>query len=217
MIEPGNIYLGDCLKLMREMPDKSVDAVITDPPYGIGMGGRGTIGTSKNACVTDYGIQAWDSERLPDEYMIEIKRVSKNQVVFGGNYYGSILGDTSCYIVWDKDNTGDFADCELAWTSFKTAVRKIKWRWNGMLQEDMKHKEKRFHPTQKPVPVMSWIIWNYTAPDALILDPFLGSGTTAVACIKTGRRFIGIEIDPGYYEIARKRIEAEQSQLRLAL
>jgi site-specific DNA-methyltransferase (adenine-specific) len=210
---------------MKELPDKSIDMVLTDPPYGIGESNernatRGKGGfTSKAKCaVTDFGHYEWDKDKVSDEHMMEIKRVSKNQIIFGGNYYGSILGDTSCYVVWDKDNGDcDFADCELAWTSFKTAVRKIKWRWNGMLQEDMKHKEIRFHPTQKPVPVMSWIIANYSQPNALILDPFLGSGTTAVAAIKTGRRFIGIEISQAYVDIANKRINAELAQLKLPL
>ena len=221
VLEQNNIYLGDCFSLMRDMPDKSVDAVITDPPYGIGASEYTRAGTQYGASLApcaDYGMSGWDKEKLSPEYFQEIKRVSKNQVVFGGNYYGSILGDTSCYLVWDKDN-GDngYADCELAWTSFKTAVRKIKWRWQGMLQEDMKHKEVRVHPTQKPVPVMAWIIANYTDPDALILDPFLGSGTTAVACIRTGRRFIGMEIDPGYFAIAQRRIRDEQAQYKLDL
>jgi len=140
----------------------------------------------------------------------EIFRISKNQIIFGGNYYGSVLGDTNCYIVWDKDNgDNDFADCELAWTSFKSAVRKFKWRWNGMLQEDMKYKEARFHPTQKPVELMKWILGKYSEPTDLILDPFLGSGTTAVAAKQLHRRYIGIEISPKYCEIAKQRLGQE--------
>ena len=115
---------------------------------------------------------------------------SKNQIIFGGNYYADYLPPSSCWIVWDKLNgDSDFADCELAWTSFKTAVRKIQYRWNGMLQGDMKHKEKRVHPCQKPLPVMEWIIEKYTNKDAIILDCFAGSCTTAVACHRLGRKF----------------------------
>jgi len=211
------IVQGDCLEGMEHLADKSVDLVLTDPPYGINIASNGKVGGEKCCPVTNYGIQTWDRVKLPPEYFKEIFRISKNQVIFGGNYYGSVLGDTSCYLVWDKDNTGNFADCELAWTSFKTAVRKIKWRWNGMLQEDMKHKEIRYHPTQKPVPVFSWILANYSNEDDLILDPFLGSGTTAIAAIRTGRHYLGFELDPQYYEMAVKRIGYELQQTTLQL
>ena len=218
MLEPNNIYLGDCLELLKQMPDKSVDLVLTDPPYGIGESNEKNASRGNLSLPTNYGHYEWDRNKLPDEYFQEIKRISINQAIFGGNYYGLILGDTSCYLVWDKDNgDNDFADCELAWTSFKTAVRKIKWRWNGMLQEDMKHKEIRYHPTQKPVPVFSWILWNYSSENDLILDPFLGSGTTAIAAIRTNRRYIGMEIDPTYFEIAKKRIDLEKQQMKLEL
>lgn len=117
-------------------------------------------------------------------------------------------------IVWDKVNgKNDFADCELAWTSFDSAVRKFEFKWHGMLQEDMKHKEKRYHPTQKPVKLFMQIIEKYSQPTDLILDPFLGSGTTAIACQKTGRHWIGIEREAAYCEIARKRIAALPARL----
>jgi site-specific DNA-methyltransferase (adenine-specific) len=136
-------------------------------------------------------------------------RVSKNQIIFGGNYFIEYLKNSPCWIVWDKDNSGNFADCELAWASFKTAVRKFKWRWNGMLQEDMKHKESRYHPTQKPVELMKWILNKYSKPTDLILDPFLGSGTTAIAAKQIHRRYIGIEISQKYCDIARQRLGQE--------
>jgi DNA modification methylase len=219
MIELNHIYQGDCLPLMREMPDKSVDLVLTDPPYGInifhkdgkvGNGGRvgmraGTAGGSNKVPATKF--HTFDDSSLPSrECFDEIFRISKNQIIFGGNYFG--LPPTSCYIVWDKDNGGnDFADCELAWTSFKSAVRKFTWRWNGLLQEDMAHKEKREHPTQKPLPLMMWCLEKYSKPGMTILDPFMGSGTTCVACKKLGRNYIGIEKEPVYVEIAKKRLE----------
>ena len=212
----GKIIWGDCLEWMKRLPDKSVDLVLTDPPYGIGESNEKNLSRGKKALPKNYGDYLWDIEKISKEYIDEIKRISKNQIIFGGNYYGEWLGDTSCYIVWDKDNgDNDFADCELAWTSFKSAVRKITYRWNGMLQGNMKNKEIRQHPTQKPLPVMKWILQNYSKPNDLILDCFLGSGTTAVACVELGRRFIGIERELKYCSIARKRVDAVARQGKL--
>jgi site-specific DNA-methyltransferase (adenine-specific) len=211
----GILVCGDCLELMKELPDGCVDAVVTDPPYGICESNEKNATRGCLAATTDFGTYEWDKQKVSDNYIVELTRISKNQVVFGGNYYGRILGDTSCYIVWDKDNGfSDFADCELAWTSFKKATRKIRYRWQGFLQERMGAKrEIRVHPTQKPVGVMAWIIENYTRPSDIILDPFIGSGTTAVAAIRTGRQFIGFEIDPHYCEIANRRIADEQAKI----
>jgi site-specific DNA-methyltransferase (adenine-specific) len=208
------IICGDCLEVMKEIPDKSVNLVLTDPPYGIKESNEKNKTRGKYCSPKDYGHYDWDKQKVKKEYFEEIRRVSKNQVIFGGNYYASILGDSSCWLVWDKDNgKNDFSDCELAWTSFKTAVRKFKWRWNGMLQEDMKNKEKRVHPTQKPLPLFKWILEKYSQPNDIILDPFLGSGTTALACLELNRHFIGIELSPEYCEIARNRISKIQPQL----
>ncbi len=219
----NKIICGDCLEVMKDIPDKSVDLVLTDPPYGINIASNGKVGGNKpfgnsqgkviNA--VDYKPQAWDKFTPSKEYFQEMMRVSKNQIIFGGNYFIEHLHNSSCWIVWDKDNSGNFADCELAWTSFKTAVRKIKYRWNGMLQENMKEKEYRFHPTQKPIGLFEWILDNYSERGMTILDPFLGSGTTAIAALNTGRFFIGIEKEPKYVEIARQRVKAAQAQQSL--
>ena len=138
----------------------------------------------------------------------EIRRVSRNQIIFGGNYFIEHLTNSSCWIVWDKDNGESFfADCELAWTSFDTAVRKFKWKWNGMLQEEMgANKEFRHHPTQKPIELFKWILENYSEEGQTILDPFLGSGTTLIAAKQLNRNAIGIEISPEYCEIAKQRL-----------
>lgn len=190
------------------------DVIITDPPYGISAAKNGTVGGEKCAKVKDYGKQEWDIEKLPRIYLELMKYVSRHQIIFGGNYYGEYLGNTKSYIVWDKDNTGNFADCELAWTSFDRAVRKIKHRWNGMLQQNMAEKEERFHPTQKPLPVMREIIEDYTNASDLICDPFMGSGTTLVAAKTLGRKAVGFEINKKYCEIAARRLEAVQIRLQ---
>ena len=211
MMELNKIYCGDCLDFMREMPDKSVDLVLTDPPYGIGENHKKNNSRAnptykwRDAHPTDYGEYNWDESAPSKEYFNEIFRVSKDQIIFGGNYFN--LPPTSCWIIWDKKSLCDYADAELAWTSFKSAVRIFRWMWCGFRQEDIEHKEKRDHPTQKPLPLMMWCLEKYSKEGMTVLDPFMGSGTTCVACVKTGRNYIGIDKEPTYVEIARKRLE----------
>jgi site-specific DNA-methyltransferase (adenine-specific) len=199
---------------MREIPDKSIDLVITDPPYGIKVGGSkpfGKVGGKNAVEATEY--QLFDDSKPPsDEIFKEIFRISKNQIIFGGNYFIDKLTPSSCWIVWDKDNTGNFADAELAWTSFDTAVRIFKWRWNGMLQEDPTHKEERVHPTQKPIKLFEWIIKNYAKEGDTICDPFFGSGASLVAAVRMGHQFIGFEKELSYFEKAQVRIKKAQEQ-----
>lgn len=214
MTESVTLIHGDCLQEMKKMADKSIDLIVTDPPYGIGEAAGKNKSRSKLAIAKDYGDSAWDDAIPSAEYFAEMMRVSKNQIIFGGNYFLEHLYNSPCWIVWDKDNgENDFADCELAWTSFKTAVRRIKYRWAGMLQEDMKNKDRRVHPTQKPLHVMRWIIEKYSEPSDVICDPFLGSGTTALAALQLGRQCIGIEKDEGYYKVASERIAGAQLDL----
>lgn len=215
-MEPVRLINSDCLGELRKMSDKSIDLILTDPPYGIGEAAGKNASRNQLARATDYGNLDWDDAPPSAEYFSEMIRVSKNQIIFGGNYFAHLLPPSSCWIVWDKDNSGDFADCELAWTSFPSAVRKVKYRWNGMLQEDMKNKEKRFHPTQKPLHVIRWIIEKYSEPGMTICDPFLGSGTTAVACLETGRRCVGIERETDYCTIAQARLDGAQLSLLVA-
>ena len=196
----------DCLEVMPLLG--KVDAVVTDPPYGIDAAKKGHIGTSKNAPVKQYGAKEWDAKAATAEHMALIRGVSDFQIIFGGNYFEG-LGPTSCWLVWDKQNTGDFADCELAWTNLQKAVRRIYWRWNGMIR---KGDDVREHPTQKPLGVMEWCIQHLPDSAQTILDPFMGSGTTLVACAKLGRRGIGIEIDPDYFDIACRRVEEASRQ-----
>ena len=141
--------------------------------------------------------------------------MSINQIIFGGNYFIDNLHNTSCMIVWDKDNSGNFADAELAWTSFKTAVRIFRYRWNGMLQQDMKNKELRIHPTQKPVALYKWLLTNYAKQGDKILDTHGGSMSIAIACHDLGYDLDLCEIDKEYFESGKTRLERHQQQQRL--
>jgi DNA modification methylase len=201
--EWATIYYADCRDILPELP--KVDLVLTDPPYGINIAKNGKIGGKKCANVKNYGIQEWDKKPIDDELIKMVIEKANHSIIFGGNYY--LFNPSSCWIVWDKDNTANFADCELAWTNYDTAVRKYLWRWNGMLQQDMTNKEYRYHPTQKPLGLFNLILSDYSKETDLILDPFMGSGTTLVAAKKLGRHSIGIEISEKYCEIAVKRLQ----------
>ena len=145
-----------------------------------------------------------------------MKRVSKNQIMWGGNYFLDNLGATPCMIVWDKRRRGlNFADCEIAWTSFKSPSRIFEFKWNGMLQEDMKEKEKRIHPTQKPVALYEWILKNYAKEGDKILDTHVGSGSSRIACEKLGFDFVGYEIDEYYWQEQEKRFQTEKWNIPL--
>lgn len=205
IIGNATLYLGDCMDILPTLP--KVDAVITDPPYGIGESNEKNLSRKNAAAARDYGSFDWDKAPPSDELIDAIRTSSIWQAFFGGNYFK--LPPTSCWLVWDKLNTGDFADCELAWTNWPKAVRRLQWRWNGMIRQG---NEDRFHPTQKPLGVMKWVIELCPKADT-ILDPFMGSGTTGVAAVQMGRKFIGIEREPKYFEIACKRIEDAQRQV----
>lgn len=202
--ERFRLILGDCLEVMKTLADNSIDCVITDPPYGINENPSKIASRVKLAEPLDYGFFDWDKERVSADVFAEMKRISKHQIIFGGNYYTDYLTPSASWIIWDKLNSGDFADCEMAWTSHKKAIRKFSYMWNGMLKAKP---ETRFHPTQKPVDLMRWIVRNYTEPTDLILDPFAGAFTTGIACILEKRDFIGIEINPFYVELGEARIK----------
>ena len=205
VIGDATLYLGDCRDILPTLP--RVDAVITDPPYGIGESSKKVASRGKLAAPKDYGDFDWDKSP-PEKSLIDaIRNASTWQAFFGGNYFE--LPPTSCWLVWDKLNgDNDFADCELAWTNWPKAVRRIQWRWNGMIRQG---NEERSHPTQKPLAVMSWVIGLCPKADT-ILDPFMGSGTTGVAAAQMGRKFIGIEREPKYFDIACERIERAYAQ-----
>lgn len=194
------LYLGDCRDILPMLG--GVDALVSDPPYGINEG-AGKNKTRVGVAVTrDYGDDEWDAETA-DEALDAAMRASRHQIVFGGNYYN--LPPSSCWLVWDKLNGDtDFADCELAWTNLKKAIRRIQFRWNGMIRQ---HGEPRGdHPTQKPIGVMRWCLSHLPDDAKTVIDPFMGSGTTGVACVQAGLSFIGIEREGRYFDTACRRI-----------
>jgi len=201
-IGDATLYLGDCRDILPALAP--VDLVLTDPPYGIGEAAGKNKSRGLMAVSKDYGDDQWDNEPPPDDLIDAIRAKGRYQIMFGGNYF--TLPPSSCWLVWDKDNgSTDFADCELAWTNLPQAVRRLKFRWQGMLQENMGAKELREHPTQKPVPVMRWALGQAKGVQT-VLDPFMGSGTTGVACVEMDKTFIGIEREAKYFDIACKRI-----------
>lgn len=209
----------DCMQGMKEFPDKYFDLAIVDPPYGIGENGDTNHTRSKLTKAKDYKAFSGNDLKPPDkEYFDELFRVSKNQIIWGANHFISkIPYDSSCWIVWDKDNgDNDFADCELAWTSFDSAVRKFKYRWHGMLQENMKNKEIRIHPTQKPIALYEWILSRYAKDGDKILDTHVGSASSLIACYNTNHKFVGFELDEYYYKVSKQRLDTEMAQMRLS-
>lgn len=227
------IYHGNCRDVLgalyedMRLAHQAFDLLCTDPPYGIGeaaganrsrsksFGGKSNGLSHEGRVVeaTDYGVSAWDDEPQ-DEALAFARTLCKHQIIFGGNYYQ--LPPSSCWLVWDKDNgASDFSDCELAWTNLKKAVRKITYRWNGMLQQPGRAKEKRVHPTQKPEPVMVWALQHAPADVRTVLDPFMGSGTTLVAAKRLGKRATGIELDERYCEMAAERLSQEALPMEL--
>lgn len=161
----------------------------------------------------------FDDSSIPKhDYFAELERVTKERIIWGGNYFLDYLPATPCFIVWDKENGESFfADCELAWTSFKTATRIFRFRWAGMLQGNMKHKEDRFHPTQKPVALYKWLLSKYAKPGDKILDTHLGSGSSRIAAYDLGFDFVGCEIDKVYFDLEEKRFEEHTKQTRMIL
>lgn len=203
-IGDATLYLGDCREILPELG--KVDAVVTDPPYGIGRSGK-PRSTSSHGGHKGYQDFGWDVSRPDAETFNAILRAARQHVIWGGNYFADLLPATAGWLVWDKGQRICQADCELAWTSIPQPVRAFEKNRAAIAQDGAEH------PTQKPVALMQWAVEQTDA--STILDPFMGSGTTGVAAIKLGRKFIGIEIEPKYFDIACKRISEAWKQPRL--
>ena len=208
------------MEYMATMPDKYFDLACVDVPYGSdNIQGGYTSGRGGGvANQKKYNKKLWDQKRPNKEYFNELIRVSKNQIIWGANHFISLIPyDSPCWIVWDKDNGEvSFADCELAWTSFDSAVRILKYRWSGMLQENMKNKEHRIHPTQKPVQLYKWLLKNYAKPEFKLLDTHGGSMSSVIAAYDFGiSEMVCCEIDKNYFEAGKKRFEIHKMQQKL--
>ena len=210
-------YNMDCIQGMKEYPDNYFQLAIVDPPYGINIH-KMNYTQSTNGGVAkrkDYSsVGDWDSNTPDAKYFIELMRVSKNQIIWGGNYFDLPL--TKSWLVWDKRTeakySNDFADCELAWNSFDKPAKIFRWLWSGMMQQDMKNKEDRIHPTQKPVKLYEWLLMNYANAGDKTLDTHLGSGSSRIAAHNLGFDFVGFELDKEYYENEQKRFKQVTAQ-----
>jgi site-specific DNA-methyltransferase (adenine-specific) len=205
----------DNMLMMARYPDDYFDVAIVDPPYGIGESSNDNKSRSKLGKSKDYGCKKWDNNAPNKEYFKELKRVSKNQIIWGANHFIENIpkANSSCWVVWNKENgANDFADCELAYCSFNTAVRKVDLRWHGMLQHDMKNKEFRIHPTQKPVKLYEWQLMNYAKEGDKILDTHRGSASLDIACHNLGFDLVTCELDTDYFNDGNKRLKQHQKQ-----
>jgi site-specific DNA-methyltransferase (adenine-specific) len=213
-----NLHHIDCMDFMRDIPDNYYSLSICDPPYGIGEDGGKNHSRGKKAKAKEYTPKNWDSSAPSAEYFIELIRVSQNVIIWGANHFIENIpnANTSSWIVWDKENgDNDFADCELAWTNHKNAVRKFEFRWAGMLQGDMKNKENRIHPTQKPVALYKWILDKYAKPNDKILDTHGGSMSIAIACHDYGFDLDLCELDKEYFDKGVQRVKNHVAQQKL--
>ena len=209
-----NIYNQDCMEAMREMSDNYFDLAIVDPPYG----GNDAIGLKDNVNIrkqatkrTKYNV--FENKAPLKEYFQELKRVSKNQIIWGVNFYKNV-DLTGGRICWDKKGTA-FGRAELAYLSMTKSVNICEIVWNGMLQHDMKNKETRIHPTQKSIKLYEWLLMKYAKEVNKILDTHLGSGSIAIACHNLGYHLTACELDTEYYDAAVKRIEQHKQQLKI--
>jgi len=198
----SEVYNEDCIEVMKRYEDNYFDIAIVDPPYGLDINSSGTHFKEK------YEIKDWDKATPNDEYFAELKRVSKNQIIWGGNYFLDRLGNCKCFIIWDKKIAEDmsFAMCEMAWTSFKNGAK---------IYNKTATQLNRIHPTQKPIGLYDWLIDRYAEKGQIILDTHLGSGSSRISANKAGLSFVGCEIDKDYFNAQEKRYKEFISQTRL--
>jgi site-specific DNA-methyltransferase (adenine-specific) len=208
--QQGNskVYLMDCMDALKQTPDKYYSLACVDPPYDFSINKNAFVSLSKNNKKQETRNGSFKiggnyvnalSEPPNEKYFKELMRVSENQIVFGGNYFIDKLYNSSCWIVWDKNNGGSyFSDCELAWTSFTTTIRMYK---------KTTHSKDKIHPTQKPVSLYEWILANYAKPNDKILDTHLGSGSSRIAAYKHNLDFTAFELDKDYFDAQEKRFK----------
>jgi len=215
-----NITNEDNMELMARYPDKYFDLAIVDPPYGIGINKMNYTQSTKGGVAKrrDYSsVGNWDKSTPNQSYFKELQRVSKNQIIWGGNYFNLPL--TKSWLIWDKRTqdkySNDFADCEMAWNSFDKPAKIYRYLWSGMLQGNMKDKQQRIHPTEKPIKLYEWLLMNYAKQGDKILDTHLGSGSIAIACHDLKYDLTACELDTEYYDAAIKRINNHKKQLKL--
>jgi site-specific DNA-methyltransferase (adenine-specific) len=207
----------DCMEVMARYPDKYFDLAIVDPPYGIkrdkGFRGFGSFGGFGKPIARRKYKGGWDSGRPEDTYFIELLRVSKAQIVWGGNYFTDQLPQNNHWIFWDKQNTmPSFGDGELAWTSFdRNSVKRHILQYNGLLGKELE----RIHPTQKPAKLYEWLLTSYAKLGDLILDTHGGSMSSVIACLNLGFDIVCCELDPDFYKAAVERVEQSQKQQRM--
>ena len=207
----SEVYLEDCVTALKRYPDNHFNLAIVDPPYG-NIDAIGLIDNKKKGkqATKRTNYKLFKNIAPDDEYYCELARVSKNQIIWGGNFLGLCGG----VIVWQKNGTA-FGEAEVAICSTHKSVKVFEYTWNGMIQQNMKDKEIRIHPTQKPVALYEWILHNYAKEGDLILDTHLGSGSSRIAAYKGGFNFVGFEIDSDYFNAQEKRFNEFKSQLRL--
>jgi site-specific DNA-methyltransferase (adenine-specific) len=209
----SEVYNRDCLEAMREMPDKAFSLAIADPPYGIGMGERKR---NNNLCgfEIDTRFAAFNDQIRPsEEYFKELRRVSVNQIIWGGNYFCDLLPVSRGWIFWDKSPiVPNYSDGELAWSSFDRILKRKLIYWNGKCRTGTEPLYKCIHPTQKPVALYKWLLTNYAKQGDTILDTHLGSQSSRIAAWDLGFDFVGYELDADYYEAGCERFERHRAQ-----
>ena len=221
MIEPTDkigritLYNADCMEVMKTFKDKQFDLAIVDPPYGIGAGGKTFINrnTKNERAEKFYKDNDWDKKRPPKKYFDELYRISKNQIIWGANYFVDIIKPSRCFVVWDKKTgANSYADCELAMTSFDANARVFTKFWLGAHAQDI---DGRIHPTQKPVKLYEWLLQNFAKEGDTILDTHFGSLSIGIACEKLGFELTAIELDKDYYRMAKQRLLNFKKQLTI--
>ena len=205
----STVYLMDCIEGMRQFPDKIFDLAVVDPPYGIDWMEQ-VKNPNKGKNWKQYVNKDWDKSIPTKDYFDELKRVSKNQIIWGGNYMTEHLNPSPCWLIWDKMQEFSGAVFEMAWTSFKSPAKAFR-----MSRVEAYANQNKIHPTQKPVRLYDWILNNYASEGDFILDTHIGSGSSRIACNKGGFNFTGFEIDKDYYEAQEKRFKDFVSQLRM--